>query len=61
MKTYRKHFKCSETFPVEVGDTWVVKQGRYNTAVERWTCIRKGAESFQAEIIEYVPVDRSSL
>lgn len=61
MRTYRKYYNCSEAFPVEAGDTWVVKEGRNDKAVERWTCVKKHAGSFMVEIIEYVPVDRSSL
>lgn len=52
MHVYRNTFKVSENFPVQLHETWVVKER--NQIVERWTVIHKGKTTFTAQIEQFV-------
>lgn len=53
MRTYRKTFRCSETFPAEEDQEWNVREG--NKVAEHWRVIRRGRGSFEVEIREFFP------
>ena len=59
MRVYRKKFKVSESFPVERGQTWQVRQA--GKVAEDWLVldVRHGHKEpyFIAEITEYFHAD----
>ena len=59
MRVYRKKFKVSESFPMERGDTWQVRQA--GKVAEDWLIVEARHNHkepfFIAEITEYFPKD----
>jgi hypothetical protein len=51
MRVYRKKYKNSESFPVERGDTWQVRER--GKVVESWVVVDARREFFLAEVTEY--------
>lgn len=53
MRIYKKTFNCSENFPIQVGETFFVYEGK--RVAERWTAIWHRNKSFTVQIVEYFP------
>jgi hypothetical protein len=58
MKVLRKTVKISDTFPIQLGESWsVMERGKL---AERWTVIhRVPGVQFTAQIEQFIPEDHS--